>query len=294
MSGSFKIKSTIGVVVVIALGIILFFTYQNKKPAPIPTVIETPSKVVGPIHVVIGKSVEGRSIDAYTYGTGKTHLEFIGGVHGGYEWNSVIVAYNLLDYLDENPSAVPENLTVTVIPDANPDGVYKVIKKEGRFTPSDVPTGISTVPGRFNANNVDLNRNFDCQWKSKSTWQNKPVSGGASAFSEPESMAIRDFILKGKPTMVLFWHSQSGAVYASRCGGKTLPETITVMNVFAKASKYKAVETFDAYQTSGDSEGWLASIGIPAITVELTTHETIEGDKNLAGVLGLFEYYKDF
>ncbi len=292
MSELFKKRNLIIGGIVIVLGSIVFFVFHNRKVSVVSSTVEIPAKVTEPLHTVIGKSVEGRTIDAYTFGNGKTHLEFVGGVHGGYEWNSVVVAYDLLDYLKENPTAVPTNLTVTVIPDANPDGVYKVIKKEGRFYPEDVPAGVSTVPGRFNANNVDLNRNFACQWQPKSTWQNKVVSGGTSAFSEPESAAIRDFVFKDKPTMVLFWHSQSGAVYASRCGGKTLPETIAVMNVYAKASKYKAVETFDAYQTSGDSEGWLASIGIPAITVEMTTHEAIEWDKNLAGVLAVFQHYK--
>ena len=40
---------------------------------------------------------------------------------------------------------------------------------------------------------------------------------------------------------------------------------------------------------TGDAEGWLASIGVPAITVELSTHETIEWQKNLAGLTALIE-----
>jgi hypothetical protein len=63
------------------------------------------------------------------------------------------------------------------------------------------------------------------------------------------------------------------------------------MNVYAQAAGYKSVKTFDAYETTGDAEAWLASINIPAITVELTTHEAIEFEKNLAGVQALFEYY---
>ena len=45
------------------------------------------------------------------------------------------------------------------------------------------------------------------------------------------------------------------------------------------------------YTITGDAEGWLASIGIPAITVELSTHATIEWDKNLAGFKALLGYY---
>src|SRR3989344_5474979 len=47
----------------------------------------------------IGKSVEGRDINVYRYGTGDTELLFIGGIHGGYEWNTSFVPPELLDYL---------------------------------------------------------------------------------------------------------------------------------------------------------------------------------------------------
>ena len=63
------------------------------------------------------------------------------------------------------------------------------------------------------------------------------------------------------------------------------------MNVYAEASGYRAVKLFDEYEISGDAEGWLASINIPAITVELKTHETVEWEQNLAGIKALFNYY---
>ena len=63
------------------------------------------------------------------------------------------------------------------------------------------------------------------------------------------------------------------------------------MNVYAKASGYNAIKTFDSYAITGDSEGWLASINIPAITVELKTHETVEWEQNLAGIKALLDYY---
>ncbi|OGY58454.1 MAG: hypothetical protein A3F24_00675 [Candidatus Colwellbacteria bacterium RIFCSPHIGHO2_12_FULL_44_17] len=65
-----------------------------------------------------------------------------------------------------------------------------------------------------------------------------------------------------------------------------------IMNEYARASGYSAVESFGQYEVTGDAEGWLASIGIPAITVELKTHETIEWEENLAGIKALFEYYE--
>ena len=266
----------------VILGIVLLTARPEVEPVAIPA--------SGPVYQVIGSSVQGRTIDAYTYGTGTTYLAFIGGVHGGYEWNSVLLAYEFMDYLKANPAVIPAGFKVSVIPNANPDGVFSIVKKEGRFTMDDVPTG-DTSAGRFNANKVDLNRNFDCKWQPKGTWRGATVSAGDKAFSEPEARALRDFMLKERPDAAIFWHSQANAVYASECTAGILPETLTMMNVYSKAAGYKPVASFDAYPVTGDVEGWLASIGIPAITVELSTHETVEWERNLAGVKALFSSF---
>ena len=240
---------------------------------------------------IIGESVEGRNIESYTFGSGEKSLVFIGGIHGGYEWNSVLLAYKFIDHLKDNPEIIPENISVTIIPSANPDGVFEVVNKEGRFTIQDVEKSTSTAIGRFNANDVDLNRNFDCKWKSEAVWKNKTVSAGTKAFSEPEAMAIKNFAVENKPSAVIFWHSQSNTVYGSECKDGILPATKKLMAIYSEASGYKVAETFDSYVVTGDASDWLASIGIPAITVELKTHESIEWEKNLAGIKAIFKYY---
>ena len=90
---------------------------------------------------------------------------------------------------------------------------------------------------------------------------------------------------------MVFWHSQANAVYASECEDGILPETRAITKAYSRASGYPAMDSFDAYEVTGDAEGWLASIGIPAITVELKTHEAIEWEKNLAGIKALFAHY---
>ena len=64
-----------------------------------------------------------------------------------------------------------------------------------------------------------------------------------------------------------------------------------MVDIYAEASGYQAIKTFDAYETTGDAEGWLASINIPAITVELKTHDVIEWEKNLTGSEALIKYF---
>jgi predicted deacylase len=260
-------------------------THEEEAPTP---VVPAPEAV----RATIGTSVEGRPIEAVSYGTGDTQLLFVGGIHGGYEWNSVVLAYQMMDYLAANPAAVPDGVSVTIVPDANPDGVFKVVGKEGRFAITDVPADEGpTGTGRFNANDVDVNRNFDCTWQPTSMWRGNTVSAGTAAFSEPESRAIRVEVAKIQPKAVVFWHSQSNAVYASQCGAGILPETRAMMAAYAAAAGYPAVDTFDAYAVTGAAEDWLASINVPAITVELATHKTVEWEKNLAGVKALLARY---
>jgi len=262
---------------------------QSQKTETIDTSaqIETSPE---PRREIIGFSVQKREIESYIFGAGQNLLVFIGGIHGGYEWNSVLLAYEFIDYFQTNPKLIPENLSIAVIPALNPDGLFKITGKAGRFAAGDVAAGTNEA-GRFNANKVDLNRNFDCNWQAKGVWRQKEVSAGTAAFSEPESAAIRDYILRNKPAAVVFWHSQSNAVYGSMCNTEMPAETRAILNAYAKASGYPAKDTFDQYQVSGDATDWLASIGVPAITVELKTHENIEWPQNLAGVQSLLEYY---
>jgi predicted deacylase len=281
------ILTIVAVAICISLGVFIYKKTSFKEE------IKNIPKQEELSYQIIGNSIEKRKIEAYSYGIGTKEILFVGGIHGGYEWNSVILAYKFIEYLNSNKNIISENIKITIIPSANPDGLYKVIPKTGVLTISDIPTSTKQEQenARFNVNNVDLNRNFGCKWKPESTWRGKKVSAGTSAFSEPEAQAIKNYVEKNKPVAVIFWHSQSNAVYASECTNGILPETINIMNAYSFASGYSPIKTFDSYEITGDAEGWLASVNIPAITVELKTHETIEWQQNLAGFNAILNYY---
>jgi murein tripeptide amidase MpaA len=294
-------NTLIAVLVIIIIALIGVGAHFLLKPGvakvPVETVTTKPQEVTvatstrnSPIEV-IGTSVSGHAINAYHYGTGTTELLFVGGIHGGYSWNTSLVAYQFMDYLEANPSAVPANERVTIIPELDPDGLAKIIGHDGRFQASDIPAGVNTVPGRFNGNGVDVNRNFDCDWKASGVWQNQTVSGGSSAFSEPESQAIRDYTAAHSLTAVISWFSSAGGVYASNCHDGVLPETETLTNLYAKASGYKPYESYDFYQLTGDMANWFAKKGIPAISVLLTTHTDTEWSKNQPGIAAVLAHY---
>jgi len=296
-------KTTIiALIVIVLIGLGLYFISTKMGDAPVDQATTTPATTTTTTTTTttvteetsIGTSKEGREIPVYHYGKGDKEVLFVGGIHGGYEWNTTLLAYELMDYLDANGDKIPEDVKVTVIPVLNPDGLNKVVGTSGRFTKADVPaTESATVPGRFNANNVDLNRNFDCDWQASGTWQDKTVSGGTAAFSEVESQAMRDYVQKNDPEAVVVYYSAAGGVYASNCHDGVLPETLKLTNTYASASGYPASEEFDFYEITGDMVNWLAKEKVPAISVLLTDHTNTEWDKNWKGIEAVLKSIAD-
>ena len=241
---------------------------------------------------VIGQSSEGRDITAHHYGTGETEILFIGGIHAGYSWNTPLLAYRATEYFEANKETIPEGVKVTVIPVLNPDGLEKVVGASGRFDVSDIPSVVEeTIPGRFNGNGVDLNRNFDCEWQEEGTWRETTVDGGEEPFSEPESQAIKNYVEKNNPDAAVVWYSAAGGVFSSSCHNGITEETKDLTNTYANASGYTAHEEFDFYEITGDMVNWFAKKDMPAISVLLSNHEDIEWNKNRAGINAILEYY---
>jgi predicted deacylase len=293
------LPAALGLILLLGLG--YWLLSESPKPAPEPApapelVPEPPAPLpeVEPTVKIIGTSVAGRAIESYTYGTGEKTVLFVGGVHGGYEWNSSLVAYEFIAELEAKRFIVPDGITIKIIPTLNPDGHFAVTKLTGPFTAADVPTNTAheTGAGRFNENGVDLNRNFACKWQKESTWRSKVVSAGTAAFSEPEAAALRDLVVEVNPVAVIFWHSQANTVYASECEAGILPLTLTLMETYATAASYNSVTSFSAYPITGDAEGWLASIGIPAITVELESRTSAEWPRNRSGIEAIITLLK--
>jgi len=236
----------------------------------------------------IGQSTDGNAITAYHFGTGDTEVLFVGGIHSGYGPGTSLVAFNLIGELESGDIAVPENVKVTVIPVLNPDGV----DVSGEISVSDLPSA-SVTAGRFNGNEVDLNRNFDCNWEDTGVWQSKTVKTGSSAFSEPEAQALKSYVEKQNPDAVVVYYSQAGEVVAGNCGGDISSEIKVLMNTYADASGYEAKESFDYYATNGDATNWLAKIGIPSVGVLLNSHTSAEWSQNKAGIEAVLKSYSN-
>lgn len=193
----------------------------------------------------------------------------VGGIHGGYEFNTVRLMSRTIEYLAEDPSMVPPEITLYVIPNMNPDGSMR---------------GPNVERGRPNARGVDLNRNWDHAWQAQGWHGTRKVSAGSMPFSEPETVAVRDFIVKHDISAAVFYHSAFGAVFNGH--GIADTQTVELAAVMARATGYLHLPDGIPNQlTTGNAIDHLTSTaGVTAVEVELRTRNDIEWLPNLAGI----------
>ena len=127
----------------------------------------------------VGRSVEGRAIDAYTLGDGPDRVLILATIHGD-ENAGAKLAWRLMAELSADPGRLGGR-TVVVVPVVNPDGL--------------------AADARYNARGVDLNRNFPASTRIEGT-----KKYGPSPLSEPESRAVFDLIESRRPNRIVTVH----------------------------------------------------------------------------------------
>ncbi|AQT69663.1 Gamma-D-glutamyl-L-diamino acid endopeptidase 1 [Anaerohalosphaera lusitana] len=127
---------------------------------------------------VPGKSVQGRPIECLSMGNGERTVLVMATIHGD-EFAGTPLVRKMIDHLNKNPQKLAR-LRVVVMPMANPDGY--------------------ALGQRYNANGVDLNRNFEAENRV-----NNEVNG-PRGLSEPESRVIRDIIRSYRPERIITLH----------------------------------------------------------------------------------------
>ncbi|MGD8466527.1 MAG: peptidoglycan DD-metalloendopeptidase family protein, partial [Anaerolineae bacterium] len=223
---------------------------------------------------VIGYSVQEKPISAHRIGTGPIKIALIGDIHGGYEANTHQLVEQLLAYYQTHPGEVPAEISLWLVPTMNPDGL-----EDGN---------------RWNANDVDLNRNADTDldgcagndWSPDTVGLEgpHPGAGGAYPFSEPESRAVRDFL--DDAWIAVFYHSAAEAIFVDTCQNH-LP-TARLAEILSEGTGYPVPEEgWSGYRLTGDFGDYLAGEGVAAVTVELTDKTDPEFERNLAGVQNL-------
>ncbi len=204
---------------------------------------------------VIGYSVQGRPIYAYSFGTGASKIIFVGNMHGD-EKSSKYLLDQWINELEANADKIPASRSLIIIPSANPDGF--------------------ALSSRLNANNVDLNRNFPADDWAASVGvpgpQTLPQGGGVSPLSEPESNSLAVFIQNNQPRLVLTFHSKGGVVIPNGSG-----DSSALAKLYADKSPYwlgsdDQADSIFGYATTGELEDWLHDKrGIPTLLIEMSS-----------------------
>jgi hypothetical protein len=155
--------------------------------------------------IKIGSSRQGREIFAYQLGTGQTKIALVSAIHGN-EVGTTKLARKIINWLSTTEKDF-KNFSFYIIPCLNPDGFQLA-----RSCPQYWRGGRA---GRFNAQQVDLNRNFKTtSWQGSSIWssgqnysQKDEVFCGSSAGSEPEVAGLSDLMVKENIKLLFSFHN---------------------------------------------------------------------------------------
>ena len=191
--------------------------------------------------ISIGTSFQGRELWALKISDNpgiqefEPEIQWIGAHHGN-EIMSVEVCYYMAEYLLENYGTDPQvtwlvdEREIWIIPMLNPDG--------------------HTAGSRYNAQGTDLNRNYLCPCGCNS----------GTAFSAPESRALRDWNARMNPVTSLTFHT--GAVYVNYLWDYTYnptpdePMIITISDVYGALSGLPVTNGADWYIIHGSCQDW--------------------------------------
>lgn len=238
----------------------------------------------------IGKSIEGKQLWALHINTtpgalmdkksNKPGILFVANHHAR-EHLSVEMPLMLAQHLlnnrnDTQIAAMLENRDIWIIPMLNPDGAehdiqgqnYAFWRKNRR----------DNKDGTFG---VDMNRNYGFGWgtggSSKDT--SSDVYMGTAPFSEPETLALKDFVESHLNIKILLsFHTFSelilypwGHKYDSIENTKDLTAYKAMAETMAKWNHYTPQQSSELYIASGDTTDWsYGEHGIFSFTFELS------------------------
>ncbi len=218
----------------------------------------------------IGYSVQGRLLLAAKVSDNPNLKEDeaeirIVGCHHGNEWPSAEIPLYLLAYLTENYGTDPfitnlvDSREIWIMPMVNPDG--------------------HEAQTRYNANNIDLNRNYGYMWNAE--------GGDTVPYGQPETEAMYLWSQRENFTLGLTYHTYGQIVnYIWNYSPDHIPDSNSVVtyaamyrdsvNAAATAigdnASYSMTEGYDWYQTYGDLNDFSMGItGINDVTIELCT-----------------------
>ncbi|HPS31177.1 MAG TPA: M14 family metallopeptidase, partial [bacterium] len=255
----------------------------------------------------IGSSIDGRPIKALKISSSptynhpdKTEVVFVS-MHHAKEWPTLEFAIALAEELtgkyntDPYVTSMVNDSEIWIIPLINPDGYVFSYNENGaegnvwRKNRREIPFNGSVTYG------VDLNRNYSYRWTPTPEGPFIETYSGSSAFSEPETTALRRLIgdqsLPADDNLgymdscdgLISYHTKGSKILYPYSYDEVQPETLNELlligNQMAEMSGYKLLISSDPvemYPSSGDTADWFyVNSGFkPAFTVEMRPSTT--------------------
>ncbi len=251
----------------------------TPNPRSTEIVVLTPTPFIlasGQRAAVIGFSVSRRPIEVYTFGQGERQRMIVAGIHGGYEWNTIALADELITYISEHPEVIPSDVTLYILRNLNPDGDARDHGYEGRV----------------NDHGVDLNRNFPTNWSAEwdrdGCWDYGPSTGGTGPGSEPETRALMAFLQSHRVEALISYHSAALGIFP---GGEPWEEnSVRFAEEIADVTPYPYPPVDLGCKFTGTLADYAVSLGAVAVDMELATHTNTDFKTNLKALDVLLEF----
>lgn len=247
-------------------------------PTATPHSTQTPiSQLTTPTpgEFVIGRSANDLPIEGWVYPArveeNSRALVLVNAIHGD-ENNVGPVLDQFRADLEAEGLVLPADLALYIVFALNPDGM--------------------AANQRFNGNGIDLNRNWDTyDWSADTETVGGLIlgGGGLQPFSEPETSAMRDWLLARQlahpgGVMVVYFHAAfppDGLVTPGTrwAAGRELADMHSRQagEVFAAGAGYPYTNHWEGgYQVTGDASTWAVAQDMLAITVELPGREPLD------------------
>lgn len=246
-------------------------------------------------HGCLGKSVLGKSLLFFRFGTGEKKV-ILCGAHHGKEWITSMLLSAVTEKLcrlyqekerfgERDVAEFYQTHSLYIIPMLNPDGVNLCIQGLTDNIPPFLRSRLIGMNGgsrdfigkwQSNIHGVDLNHNYDALFeKGRALACVDGVYGpGAGRYSgehpesEPESRALADFTRTLHPDAVIAYHAQGQEIFYG-FNGACPPDGLYLAQKYAEASGYRPITATGLTDCSGYKDWVTDTFDIPAITVEV-------------------------
>lgn len=224
----------------------------------------------------IGGSIEGRPLWALRIGDGATPM-LINGTQHAREWIAAMVTTCVADRLvrgyDHDPAirAFVDRTKLWVVPIVNPDG-YQYSWGTDRYWRKN----------RRDRHGVDLNRNFSVAWGSSGSSGRKRAETyrGEYAFSEPETIALRDLAKRERIALHVDFHAYgqlllypwgyTSAPAKDRDRFAAIGDRMASAMFAAHQIRYSLMSSIELYPAGGTMTDWMyGEVEALSFTIEL-------------------------